>query len=84
MARGLYGQNEGNEHRFAGGGSLWLSDRISDNEVAEGGEEAHLRKLYVAKNWTGFTAYTEKLKAEGHSVTRVQKMVTLATIGKVK
>ena len=78
MARGTYGQNEGNETRSS---FAVFGDRIIENDIAEGAHVSALRKMASYRNWKAVTAYTDNLRKCGHSQLRVDSMISRATAG---
>ena len=79
MARGIYGQAEGNESRQA---TEAYADRIfCENHIAEGDHVAALRRLCSARDWKGVTHYTDAILREGHSKLRLDSMLTRAMAG---
>jgi len=78
MARGLFGQCEGNEKR---GQVEQFGDRLLDNEVVEGRHVAVLRRMVKERAWSQVESYTSRLKKEGHGQTRVESMLTRAMVG---
>jgi hypothetical protein len=78
MAKGLYGQLQGNENRTE---SVRFADRLQDNQIAEGQEVAHLRALVSQRRWDHVEEFTVSLKQAGHSQTRVESMLSRAMAG---
>lgn len=76
--RGLYGQSEGNEKRsnFA-----TFGDRIAENDLVEGQHVAVIRRMVSERKWKDVTAFTDKLRNQGHSKDRVDSMVSRAMAG---
>ena len=72
------GQMQGDEQRFA---PSVMTDIISDNDIVEGELVAKLKDLYKKQDWAGVNQYTEKLKRDGHSVDRINSMLTRAMHG---
>lgn len=77
--RGLYGQSEGNEKRLD---SARFSERLSDNEIAEGQHVNTLRAKFQDQDWTTFNAVVEDLRKQGFSKGRIDSMISRATSGK--
>jgi hypothetical protein len=78
MARGIYGQRQGDEARTA---AATFADRILDNQIAEGQEVAVLRRMASERQWDCITAFTLKLSAAGHSKSRIDSMLSRALAG---
>lgn len=79
--RGVYNQNDGSLTR--GGkdsGTAFMSEYMADSQIAEGKELAVLTRMYREQDWKGFQAYTDSLIAGGWSKTRVDSLVTRATV----
>jgi len=78
MARGIYGQKQGDESRSS---FLRFGDRIIENDIVEGAHVTRLRKMASSKNWAAITVYTDRLVKEGNSRNRVDSMVSRAMAG---
>jgi len=78
MARGLFGQCEGNEKRDQ---AAQFGDHLLDNHLVEGRYVAVLRRMVKEKDWNRVTNYTNKLRTEGHGKARVDSMLTRAMVG---
>ena len=76
MAKGLYGQLQGDE-----ASSTVVQHHYSDNQVVEGREAATLRRMLQSRNWTASNAYMERLRQEGWSVVRLQAVMSAASVG---
>ena len=77
MARGLYGQTQGDETRTAG---AKLGERIADNEIAEGTVVATFRAMMIDKaRWAQVDPYAQGLKAKGWSQARIDSCIRRAT-----
>ena len=74
----VYGGREADEFRS---GAAVFSDRLADNEVAEGDHVAVLRRMASERVWDRYEAYTQRLLKEGHSKARVDSMVSRSTAG---
>lgn len=69
------GQMQGDETRT---GPDSMSEHLSDNEIAEGEYVAKLADFARKGDLTGMGAYADQLKQQGHSIARVQSMITRA------
>jgi len=78
MARGRYNQLQGDEHRPSASAFV---DRLADNELIEGPDVTRLKALAKRKNWTGFSAHTQKMKANGVNKARIDSIVSQAMNG---
>lgn len=76
--RGLYGMSEGNESRSS---NLQFGDRLADNQIVEGQHVAVIRRMVSERKWKDVTAFTDKLRNQGHSKDRVDSMVSRAMAG---
>jgi len=74
----VYGGREADEFRNATEATL---DHYADNHIVEGRHVATLRRMATERDWKGIERYTAKLKAEGHSKTRIDSMITRSTAG---
>lgn len=54
---------------------------IDDNELIEGEHVKTLHRMAVEGKWDNFNTYIEKLKEAGHSLTRVNSMMTRSMHG---
>jgi hypothetical protein len=76
MAKGLYGQLQGDETSVG-----VVTEHYSDNQVVEGREAATLRRMLSSRNWKASNEYVEKLRQQGWSVVRLQAVMSAASVG---
>jgi hypothetical protein len=72
------GQLQGDESRSSGDS---LTERLDDNEVAEGKYVRILNRMYKEKKFEEAGKYIEELKRMGNSLKRVQSIMTRALHG---
>ena len=78
MARGLYGQKQGDENRNA---VSCVAEHFADNNVAEGEIVNVLRNFLSRKDLQGAAEYMETLRVKGHSDHRISMMYGQASAG---
>jgi len=78
MRQQVYGGREADEFRSQK--DAW-EGRLQDNQIAEGGEVATLRRMASERDWDAFQKFSEKLRLLGHSQGRVDSMVARSTAG---
>lgn len=76
--KGLYHQAQGDERRSR---SEVFIELLTDSVVVEGEFVAILRSFAKQRAWINFEAYRNKLVRDGHSLHRVEAMVTKAMVG---
>tara|TARA_Y100000310_G_scaffold13838_1_gene14113 strand:- start:1378 stop:1659 length:282 start_codon:yes stop_codon:yes gene_type:complete len=72
------GQQQGDEYNQHS-----TQERYTDNELVEGEHIKMLSHFFKQNKWEEFERYVEKLKLEGHDVSRINSMVASATRGKI-
>ena len=78
MAKGLYGQLQGNESRI---GTAVQTDHFHASDVAEGHEVAVLNRMLKERDWKGVEKFTSELKAAGHAQWRIDSIINKASYG---
>tara|TARA_Y100000034_G_scaffold44047_2_gene53988 strand:- start:918 stop:1166 length:249 start_codon:yes stop_codon:yes gene_type:complete len=76
--RGLYNQSEGSERRSSAAAT---AEHFADNDVAEGAETKKMSRMVKGHDWTGVEQFSQQLRADGWSVSRVNALVGKATFG---
>jgi len=72
MAKGLYGQKQGNENRT---GTAVMEDHYRENKLVEGREVATLHRMAKEHDWKGIEAFTRELLARGFEQCRINAML---------